>query len=237
MGDSWYNALQAKWERRFYNGFTFTGSYAFSKLMLDNLASCVYCSVQPFTPPGYNRGRSNTDITHILAVNAVYELPFGRGRTYFSGMNRVEDAMLGGWELSGIFSYASGAPLTFDVPGATLGNGYDTRPNLVGSLRVSNPGPDGWFNPSALAAPSSYTYGNSGMSILNGPSTRGFDTALLKNFHFTEQAFLQFRWEVFNMPNFVNFGAPNTSIGQSTTGQIFSAGDPRQIQFGLKLIF
>ena len=70
--------------------------------------------------------------------------------TYFSGMNRVEDALLGGWELSGIFSYASGAPLSFDVPGATLGNSYDTRPNLVGSLHVSNPGPTGWFNPSAL---------------------------------------------------------------------------------------
>ncbi len=237
MGDSWYNALQAKWERRFHNGFTFTASYSFSKLMLDNLASCVYCSVQPFTPPGYNRGRSNADITHILAVNAVYELPFGRGKTYFSGMNRAEDALLGGWELSGIFSYASGAPLSFDVPGATLGNSYDTRPNLAGSLHVSNPGPTGWFNPAALSAPAAYTYGNSGMGIFDGPSTRGFDTALLKNFHFTEQTFLQFRWEVFNVPNFVNFGAPNVSIGQSTTGQIFSAGDPREIQFGLKLIF
>ena len=58
MGDSWYNGLQAKWERRFTNGLTFTGSYAFSKLMVDNLASCVYCTVQPWTPKGYNRGRS-----------------------------------------------------------------------------------------------------------------------------------------------------------------------------------
>ena len=237
MGDSWYNGLQAKWERRFVNGFTFTGSYAFSKLMVDNLASSVYSAVQPFTPTGYNRGRSSNDITHILAVNSVYELPFGRGRQYFGGINRVADSLLGGWELSGIFSYASGAPLSFDVPGATLGNGYDTRPNLVGSLSVPHRSATLWFNPAGLAAPSGHTYGNSGMNILDGPATHNLDTALLKNFHFREGTYLQFRWEVFNVPNFVNFGAPNTSIGESTTGQIFSAGAPREIQFGLKLVF
>jgi hypothetical protein len=237
MGDSWYNGLQAKWERRFVNGLTFTGSYAFSKQMSDNLASSLYSTVQPLTPKGYNRGRSANDITHILAVNAVYDLPVGRGRRYLTSMNRVTNLLVGEWELSGILSYASGAPLSFDVPGATLGNGYDTRPNLVGSLAVSNHGPSLWFNPQGLAAPAAYAYGNSGMNILDGPPTHGLDAALLKNFVFREGTYLQFRWEVFNVPNYVNFGAPNTSIGESTTGEIFSAGAPREIQFGLKLIF
>ncbi len=237
MGDSWYNGLQAKWERRFTNGWTFTGSYAFSKLMVDNLASCVYCNVQPFTPKGYNRGRSANDITHILAVNSVYDLPVGHGRKYFSSMNRVTDVVLGNWELSGILSYASGAPLSFDVPGATLGNGYDTRPNLVGSLSVPNRSAKLWFNPNALAVPAPYTYGNSGMNITDAPATKGLDAALLKNFVFREGKYLQFRWEAFNAPNFVNFGAPNTSIGETSTGQIFTAGAPREMQFGLKLIF
>jgi len=237
MGDSWYNGLHAKWERRFRDGFSFTGAYAFSKLMLDNLASCIYCNVQPFTPAGYNRGRSPNDFTHILTVNAVADLPVGRGRKFLSGMNRFADLAIGGWELSGIFSYTSGAPLTFDVPGATLGNGYDTRPDLTSSLSVSDRGPNQWFNPEALTAPAVYTYGNSGMGLIDGPSTRGLDMGLLKNFYITEQRYFQFRWEVFNVPNFVNFGTPNTSIGQSTTGQIFSAGAAREIQLGLKLIF
>jgi hypothetical protein len=186
MGDSWYNGLQAKWERRFTNGLTFTGSYAFSKLMVDNLASCVYCTVQPWTPKGYNRGRSSNDITHILTVNSVYDLPVGRGRKYFNDMNRTADLLLGGWELSGILSYASGAPLSFDVPGATLGNGYDTRPDLVSSLTVHNRSAQQWFNPDALAAPDPYTYGNSGLNILDAPATKGLDAALLKNFVFRE---------------------------------------------------
>lgn len=237
MGDSWYNGLQAKWERRFVNGFTFTGAYAWSKLMLDNLASCVYCSVQPFTPPGYNRGRSPNDITHILTANSVYDIPVGRGRRFATNMNRWLDGAVGGWELSGIFSFSSGAPLTFDVPGATLGNGYDTRPNLVGDLNVSHRGPQLWFNPAALQSPAAYAYGNSGMSIIDGPHNIELDTGLLKDFPITESSYLQFRFEAFNMPNHPNFGAPNTSIGESTTGQIFNAGAPRELQFGLKLIF
>jgi hypothetical protein len=237
MGKSWYNGLQAKLERRFSNGLSYTASYAFSKLMVDNLASCIYCNVQPFTPDGYNRGRSSNDHRHILTVNTVYEVPFGRGKKYGTDINRLLDAGIGGWEITGIYSFVSGAPLTFDVPGATLGNGYDTRPNLVGSLTAPNKGAAGWFNASALAAPASYAYGNSGMGILDAPAFRGLDMALLKNFHITEPTYFQFRWEVFNVPNVTNLDAPNTSIGQSTTGQIFSAQAARQMQLGLKLIF
>jgi len=237
MGDSWYNGLHAKWERRFANGLAFTGSYAWSKLMVDNLASCVYCNVQPLTPKGYNRGRSSNDRTHILTANAVYELPIGRGRSHLSSMNRALDTVVGGWEVSGIYSYNSGVPLSFDVPGATLGNGYDTRPNLSGGLKPTNQSHTNWFNADALSAPAAFTYGNSGMNIFDGPAFHDVDTALLKNFHFTESAYLQFRFEMFNALNHTNFDTPNTSIGQSTTGQIFSAETPRQIQFGLKMIF
>ena len=235
-GESWYNGLQVKWERRFSQGLTFTGSYAFSKLMVDNL-TCVYCGLQPFTPAGYLKGRSDNDRTHVLAINAVYELPVGRGRKYMAGMNRLASGFLGGWELSGVYSFTSGQPLTFDVPGATLGNGYDTRPDLVGSLSVSHPSSALWFNPAALAAPAQYAYGKSGMNIIDGPATHGLDTALLKNFAFTEHRYVQFRWELFNMPNYVNLYNPNTSIGQSTTGQIFGSGAARVMQFGLKLIY
>jgi hypothetical protein len=237
MGDSWYNGLQAKWERRFADGLSFTTSYAYSKLMLENLAPCIYCGVQPFTPSGYLRGRSDNDRTHVLTINSVYDLPVGRGRKYMSGMNRVANAFLGGWELSGVYSFTSGPPLTFDVPGATLGNGYDTRPNLVGNLGVSNPSSALWFNPAALAAPAPYAYGNSGMNIMDGPAMHNLDTALMKNFFFAEARYVQFRWEMFNALNKVNLGTPNTSIGQSTTGQIFYAGPARVIQFGLKVIF
>jgi hypothetical protein len=237
MGDAWYNALQVKWERRFADGLAFTGSYAFSKLMLENLAPCIYCNVQPLTPSGYLRGRSDNDRTHVFTLNMLYDIPVGRNRKYLSNMNRGLNFIVGGWELSGIYSFISGSPLTFDVPGATLGNGYDTRPDLVGSLGVSPQSAALWFNPAALAAPPLYIYGSSGMNIMDGPATHTLDTALLKNFFFREAAYVQFRWEMFNALNEVNLGNPNTSIGQSTTGQIFSAGPARVIQFALKVIF
>jgi hypothetical protein len=237
MGDSWYNALQVKWQRRFTNGLSFTGSYSYSKLMLENLASCIYCNVQPLTPQSYIRGRSDNDRTHLLTVNSVYEIPVGLNRLYLSSMNRALNWVIGGWELSGIYSFSSGQPLTFDVPGATLGNGYDTRPNVLGSVSVPHQGASLWFNPSALVAPAPFTYGNSGMNNFDAPGSHNMDTALLKNFNFSESGYVQFRWEMFNALNHVNLGLPNVSIGQSTTGQIFTASSARVMQFGLKLIF
>ena len=59
-------------------------------------------------------------------------------------MNRAADLAIGGWELTAIYTFTSGDPLTFDVPGGTLGNGWDTRPNLVGNLGVSNPSAALW---------------------------------------------------------------------------------------------
>ena len=236
-GDSWYNALHVKWERRFAEGLSFTGAYAWSKLLIDNVGPDIWTTLVPFTPEGYLRGRSGNDRTHIMTLNGIYELPFGRGRKYMSGANAVANAILGGWQVSAIYYFTSGFPLTFGVPGATLGNGWGTRPHIVGDLEVSDPGPSAWFNSAAFVAPDRYTFGSSGMGILDGPGTHSFDTALAKNFPITEGRYIQFRWEMFNMPNHVNYGNPVTTTGLSTTGQIFSAGSARNMQFGLKFVF
>jgi len=237
LGDTWYNAMHLKWERRFSQGLSFMTSYAWGKLLLEDVGPDIWTNLPPFTPPGYLRGRSANDRKHILTINGIYELPVGRGRKFASGIHPVANAVLGGWQISAIYYFVSGAPLSFGVPGATLGNGWGTRADLVGDLKVSNPGPGGWFNPAALAAPPLYTWGNSGMGILDGPGTHSFDTALAKNFPITEGRYLQFRWEMFNMPNHVNYSNPVTDIGLSTTGRIFSAGTARQMQFGLKFVF
>ena len=237
-GESWYNALQLKLERRFTEGLSYTLAYAFSKNLGDHIGGGVYSTlVPPFAPSGYLRGRLDIDRTHILAFNAIYELPFGRGRKYGSRLHPAVNVVVGGWQLSGIYTFTSGVPLSFDVPGATLGNGWGTRANLVGNIRVPNPGPDGWFNPAGLAAPPLYTWGNSGRGIMDGPGAHSVDTALMKNFFLTESRYFQFRWEMFNMPNHVNYGDPVTTVGLATTGKIYSAGPARSMQLGLKLIF
>ena len=152
-------------------------------------------------------------------------------------MNRLADAVIGGWQLVPIYLYSSGAPLTFGVPGNTLGNGWGTRPNLVGNPNLSNPTPALWFNPAAFATPAQYQFGNSGIGIVTGPSSQVANLSLSKSFHLTERGYMQFRWEVFNALNHPNYSAPNTTINQSTTGQILAAGPARQMQLGLKVVF
>jgi hypothetical protein len=237
IGDSWYNSLQLKWEKRFSEGLSYVASYAFGKHIGENEGS-IWDTPTPFAPKGYNRGLSDLNRTHILAINAVYELPIGKGRKYMNSIHPIGNAVLGGWQLSGIYNYTSGPPLSFLVPGNTLGNGRGTRANVSGDIHVSNPSAAQWFNPQALAAPPLYTFGSSGIGIFNGPPVHLLDTSLAKNFQFTESKFLQFRWEMFNMPNHVNLSDPTNTIGLSTTGQIFSSRTPaRSMQFGLKFIF
>jgi hypothetical protein len=240
-GHNWYNSGQLKLERRFAKGLSFMLSYAYSKNMSENGADGIWAVPTPFAPEGYNRGLASFDHANILSINAVWDVPIGKGHTFGGSMNPVANAVIGGWEFSGIYLYSSGDPLSFSVPGATLGNGWGTRPNLVGDPAVSNPNANLWFNPNAFAAPGPYLFGNSGIGILFGPSSQVMNLSLMKKFFFGEKRYAQFRWEAFNAFNHVNLldqnGALNTTIGQSTTGQIFQAGPARVMQIALKLIF
>jgi hypothetical protein len=103
--------------------------------------------------------------------------------------------------------------------------------------KLSNPSADLWFDPTALAVPALYAWGNSGIGLMDGPGRHQVDVGLTKNFYVTEARYLQFRWEMFNAPNHVNLSAPTTTINLATTGRIFSASAARQMQFGLKFIF
>jgi hypothetical protein len=237
QGETWYNSVQVKMERRFSRGFSYTLSYAFGKLLMNDTETEHTGTPEPFAPAGYNRGRSDLDRTHIFGLNGIWEIPFGRQRAYGENVHPVINGILGGWQLNGIYLIQSGAPLRFIAPGATLGNGRNSRANALRDPKISDPTAGRWFDPAALAVPAPYTFGNSGIGLMDGPGRHSFDVGLTKNFYVTEARFLQFRWEMFNAPNHVNLSNPTTTINLATTGQIFSAGAARQMQFGLKLIF
>jgi hypothetical protein len=237
LGKSWYNGLQFKWERRFTQGLSFMASYAFGKNLSEDIPSNEWEQLIPFAPEGYMRGRSSWDRTHILFVNAVWEVPVGRGRRYLSGINRAANLLIGGWQLSGLNSFTSGAPLSVSVPGATLGNGWGTRANLIGDPELSNPTRSQWFNTAAFAAPAQYQWGTSGMGIFDGPGSHVLDLALMKSFYVTESKYFQFRWEAFNTLNHVNLNSPNTTLGTADYGRITGAGGARTVQLGLKFLF
>jgi hypothetical protein len=242
-----YNAAVITWTKRYSHGVSGSFNYNLSRNILNNSATAFNPNVgniivgsfpTPFAPPGYNNGRALNDNTHIISANFVWNLPFGRNQTFGSSISPILDVFLGGWEVTGIYQFVSGDPLTFNAPGNTLGNGFGTRANVVGNPHVGKPSAAEWFNPSAFATPPLYTFGTSGIGILNGPAHNTLDMGLLKNFHIYENASLQFRWEIFNSLNNVNFSDPNTTTGQpGSTGVITSAGDPRIMQLALKLMF
>jgi hypothetical protein len=236
-GNSWYNGLQLKWERRFAEGLSFLTSYSFAKDINDTTSGSEYDRIVPFAPEGYLRGRSAHDRTHILFVSGVYELPYGRGKRYGSQVHAVADAILGGWQLSAINSFTSGSPLSIGVPGATLGNGWGTRAVLLRDPEISSPTADRWFDTTAFAAPPRYEWGNSGVGLLDGPGTHILDLGLMKNFRVTEAKYFQFRWEMYNALNHVNLNNPGTTLGTSSFGKILSARGARTMQLGLKFLF
>lgn len=237
LGKTWYNALQLKLERRFTQGLLFNTVYSFGKHLVDGVGSDVWGSPEPFAPEGYNRGRSSFDRKHILNINTVYELPFGRGRKHMSDSNWFVNGLLGGWQLTGIYSFTSGGPLSIGVPGATLGNGRGTRANMSGDPSISDQSAERWFNTAVFVAPPSYQFGSSGIGILDAPGAHVLDTGLMKNFNITETKYVQFRWEMFNAPNHVNLSGPGTTLGTPTFGRITSAGAARQMQLALKFVY
>lgn len=237
LGKSWFDAMQLKWERRYSDGFSFTASYSLSKNIVDMVPQFETDRVVPFAPAGYMKGRSPTDRRHILVVNAIYELPIGRNRKYLSDLNPIVNGIIGGWQLSGINSFVSGAPLNITMPGATLGNGWDTRPNLVGDPHVDNPSPAQWFNQAAFAAPAQYQFGTAGYYILEGPARHILDLGLSKNFEVVPGKRLQIRWEMFNALNKVNYNNPGTTFGTANFGRILAAQPARTMQLGVKFVF
>ena len=236
LGHDWFNSMQFKLERRYAKGFTYLLSYALSR-DISEFGNDSTAQPTPYAPNHYDEGTSPNERRHILSVSGIYELPYGHGKRFGSRIHPVLDAILGGWQLAGLYRYNSGAPLTPVWTGATLGNGNNARPNIVGDPNLSQPSAKLWFNLNAFAKPANYQFGNSAPGSIVGPSLHGLDTGLLKNFLIHEEKYLQFRWEMFNAMNEVNLGAPSVTLGTTTAGQITSAGDARTMQLGLKFVF
>ena len=156
------------------------------------------------------------------------------------------NTILGQWQVSGIVTYQSGFPFNMGTSTdysntGSLGYRPDRVCNGVGPKTITQ-----WFNTAcfttsseqaALAAGTPY-FGNTQAMLLDSPALHNWDIAVLKNFALGERFKLQFRSEFYNAYNFEHFSAPNGRVGTSTYGRITStSGDPRDIQFALKLLF
>ncbi|MCC6367486.1 MAG: carboxypeptidase regulatory-like domain-containing protein [Bryobacterales bacterium] len=249
-GEDFYHALQAKLDKRFSRGLTFGISYTYSKTNGDGEnGGQEGASFQNPRDRRGSRGLLGFDQTQRLVANWVYELP---GRHIKSPVRWV----IGGWQLNGILSLASGFPLNIGQSGADLAlpNGA-VRPDVISDPKLDNPTRRLWYNPQAFqrvtcqinSRPDLCHLGSNGYNSLRGPGERRIDFSMYKNFPIGERSKLQFRWEAFNAtnspwfnnPGGISFSNANVIIPDgSRNGEIRSLRTPmRRMQFGLKFLF
>jgi hypothetical protein len=230
-GYSWYHSLQLTAEKRFSHGFTFQFAYTFSKLM----QATEYLNAADPLP---YETLAATDRPHLFAITTVFELPFGRGRRFGSGMPSVLNGILGGWQVSGVIKYQSGPPLEF-------GDAIFTGDIKDIPLSSSERSVQRWFNVGAgfNIVPAQQRASNVRAFPLRfghvrGDGQRRWDASIKKEFRILEGLRLEFRADATNVMNSPIFTAPNTTPTSSAFGQVTSVAWPgRQWQFAMKVRF
>ncbi len=262
--NSIYNAAQLKIEKRFSQGLQFLFTYTFQKsiddsslagsqVYINGIAGSTLAQVQDPNALYLERSVSQFNIPQILQFSWVYQLPFGKGRTFGSSWNGFVNTILGGWQLNGMYRWDDGLPLILTLTGGTPLPTYgNQRPNLPYQLQLSgtvSPNVNYFSNAPLTAAqlaawiPAPYMDGTAPRTLpnLRAPGTNNVTASLFKDFPlpFREGARLEFRAEAFNVFNSVQFGAPYLSVNGGTPfGTINTqANSPRELQLALKLYF
>ena len=265
VGHSNYNGAVFSLRQRLGKTLSYDINYTFSK-SFDNASGLQtggsYGSQFILNPlrPNDNYAVSDFDARHVLNANFIFDSPFGRGRAYFSDLNKVADAFLGGWQLTGVFRANSGLPLSspFDqsqwaTNWNAQSNGTQIAPIAVGLVRSTQnlfADPQAAFHAFRNARPGETGQRNN----FRLPGYSNLDLGLSKSFKmpYGENHKLQIRWEVFNVLNYqylIDGGQTRTTFGlpqdpdlgtaPSTFGKIFTSiqGSPRSMQFGLRYSF
>jgi hypothetical protein len=226
-----FDSFQARFQQRYSFGCTMLVAYTLGQ-SIDDASGFFTSAGDPNFPQDSGNlaaewGRSSFDVRHRFAVSFSYDLPFD-------------------FTISGIVQMQSGRPLTVgllpeidnsNTGRSSLGFGSNDRPNVSGSAALDDPGPNRWFDTSAFSLPAFGTFGNAGRNLLEGPGYQNVNLALLKQLRLTDRTRLQLRAEAFNLLNRVNFDLPDNFFGSPTFGQVLSAGAPRHIQFGVRMMF
>ncbi len=238
IGNSTYHSLQMKVTQRFASAGMLAAAYTLSKSITDTESLTGW--LEPGGQAGgyidaYNRrldkSLANFDATHRLVMSYNYELPLGQGKPVLSSATGIAGKFVSGWQVNGITTFQSGFPVSVG------------RPNVIGDPNTPTGFDDRlyrWYNTAAFAAVPAYTRATAPRVL---PATRSagqanFDFSLIKNTAITERINLQFRSEFFNIFNHPWFGRPDASFGNPSFGTVnYVLNSPRQIQFGLKLIY
>ncbi len=248
-----YNSLQADFHANLRRELLFEFGYTYSKAVDSTTSNGSGGDLQNVTNPyagwRYDSGPSPFDRTHVAFVNFVYQIPFLKNSDH-----HLLKAVAGGWELSGIITMESGAPLNIGLNGqnaSSILTNTSNRPNVTGSISYPKTVAQ-WFNTSNFSNPActlggsgADCYGNLGHDQVRGPGRDNWNLSLFKEFVISESrgSRFEFRAESFNTWNHTQFkgdynnGGISTNFGASNFGAVTAAFDPREFQLGAKLIF
>jgi hypothetical protein len=270
-----YDALMLELNRRFGHGLSFTNSYTLSRNKTNALGTAPNSAI-PTGGQGDNGGNVNNiydikpdignafyDPRNSFISTFVYELPFGRGKTYLANSSRAADLALGGWNVTGITFLRSGFWETPYYP-STVYDSSGTNPHQrsVSQQRpdcsagangyLSDPTTAAFFNVSAYDVPAHPVdasgtaepigrFGNCGVGILEGPGAVTFSMSAGKTFHLNERFAFRYEAQFSNLFNIVNWGEPNMNItgsfGHISNAQGVAQAGPRTIQMALRFQF
>ncbi len=251
-----YHAFTAELTKRFDRGLSFQNSYVWAKNLsnANGVAPTNFSAENgPTTLDFFDIAQDYGDVPftrrHRFVSTFLWELPIGRGRRYASGIGRLADAAIGGWQFAGITLFQTGPYLTPLFRGAdpsgtganVRGVQQDQRPDRIGNGNLTNPTAESYFDRNAFVVPPDNIgrFGNAGVGILRGAGTRFFSMSVAKRFFITERVNLRYEATMSNLFNHPNLDIPESmNIGSSTFGQIQSTqGGPRTIQMSLRVSF
>lgn len=244
VGNSNYNAMTVKVEKRYSYGLSMLASYTWSHA-IDDVSFNIGGFEQNTWDLKAERATSDRDSRHRVVVGYSYELPIGRGKKFLSDVSSGWNQLVGGWQIGGVTQFQSGFPMNVVINSPPVGDPAGVgagvlRPDCVGPIQLldirANNGR--YVTSSAFAVPAPKTFGNCPRNVLPGPGINNFDFSLFKNFSFGDRYRLQFRAEFFNLFNHTQFlNTGNTNIQQPAFGLITETRAPREIQLGLKFSF
>uniref|UniRef100_Q029C2 TonB-dependent receptor, plug n=1 Tax=Solibacter usitatus (strain Ellin6076) TaxID=234267 RepID=Q029C2_SOLUE len=277
-GDSYYHAMQLTLRKRFSGGLLFGLAYSLSKSIDDGSTDPVGASSGGgLTTTGgrtaanirnwrNERGLSDFDRTHVVTINSVYDLPFGKGKHFLNGAHSVVNQVAGGWSINGLYTHMSGEPFSVYSGVRTSNNSHTSRADIIGAQPAVK-----YQDVSGVAGPVVFDQGlvgpvfafpapgsdGSGRNLFRAAPYWNLDLSAVKRFDVTERVKMQFRAEAFNALNHPNFDNPrDASVGSPaitsslfsqvccatvappTTQSIIQTGESaRVIQLGLKIEF
>ncbi|MEO7145067.1 MAG: hypothetical protein ABI165_16340, partial [Bryobacteraceae bacterium] len=252
-GNSNFNSGEIELSQRFHNGLLFDVNYSYSRLL-----GYQYQASNPIGNAlwSYDYGPISAQPYNVFHFNHVYELPLGRGRRFGEHLSSWLNGIAGGWVLSGLGTWQSGAPLTVMAGvGTSPAGAAANRANRISSGNLSHSGQSRgraageWFDTTAYQLPPyidpgvsnpAREFGTAGIGTVTGPSFFNYDANLQKQFPLRERATLSLRIDCFDPFNVPMLNNPDVTVSSATFGQIRSSNanyNPRTFQFGMRVDF